>query len=124
MGKKIIIIILVTGLLAIAFIFNPLKETAPPPSVGGDEFILGAMNSFRDYSREEVTDPDKFGMNLWHRYSGSQHDVVTDKWYPSGWTPADTLFADYNTYIGSVKDTLELNESHGMKTLMHRPKIE
>jgi len=98
-----------------------IKPLTPPP--GNDVFILGAMGNNSDWSRVNISDPNKFGMNIWHRYPGSEYDAVNNRYYPKGWTDNDLLFADYSQYETGVKKILDSNANSNLKSLLCRPKI-
>lgn len=67
---------------------------------------------------------DSLGLNLWHMYTSATHNSISDRFYPSGWNPDDTLFAD-SPYVQRVRDTLTRIYSHNnMRSLMQRPKVE
>jgi len=103
---------------------NP--NTSPMPVSGsGDNFIIGAFQSGWDLGYNYQ---DTLGFNLWHIYNGSDTDAA-GRHYPVGWihqnlAPGDSLFAGYNDYVSQVQSVLGGVNSHNMKALMMRPKIE
>ncbi|RPI17613.1 MAG: hypothetical protein EHM58_08505 [Ignavibacteriae bacterium] len=130
-GLLFFISVLVYGLII------PAKMSTPPQSKNAAYFPLGAMHNQIDYDHQYITDPSKFGMNLWHYYTGSHRDTVRHQWQPMGWSTisgdrADSLYADYNSYWPGVKLFLDKeaglfhpnDPSFKMKMLMQRPKIE
>jgi len=125
MKNKLILIAIafITPLLILNFYF-PFSDQSniSPPAPQLYNFILGAMDNSKDINYTNISNPDVFGMNTWHRYSG--HDTINGRSYPHGWTPNDSLFADNSRYPQEIKDKLKDISDHNMKALMVRPKIE
>ena len=136
-------ITVILGLLTLAFVFNPLKETKkevskeptqenmlPPTTNGGlDKFYIGAINDDQDYhySGGEFQQLHVLGFNLWHEYLTGTHDAGSNRWYPAssfGWAP-DNLLAEVSTYYGGINTRVDNIYSHDNRRLiMMRPKLE
>ena len=117
-------ILIAIAILTPVLIFNfyyPASENQIPPSPQQNNFILGAMNNRLDVNYTNIANPDVFGMNLWHQYSG--HDTMDGRSYPHGWTLNDSLFAVKSSYEQGITDKINENASNNMKTLMERPKV-
>lgn len=124
--------------LVTAFILDkPTTESGKlllPQQPDTSFFPLGAMENQTDYDHKYITDATKFGMSLWHHYTGSAYNSITNKFMPQGWSAdgkelSDSLFADSSTYWPSVKIYLDKeagvsDASFKIKMLMQRPKIE
>jgi hypothetical protein len=121
---KLTALLIITVIVIIGFIFPAGIEKTIHPPPGNNDFILGAMDNSYDPNYGNISNPDVFGMNLWHKYTGFSHDPVIDRYYPMGWTDNDSLFSEYSRYENEVKPIIESNDNHNMWTLMQRPKIE
>jgi hypothetical protein len=122
MKTKLSISILL-GLLTAAFVFNnSSKEALPPQPNNNNAFLLGAMNNYVDAGYQYTSNPDVFGMNLWHRYVETIDN--NGRFEPKGWSANDLLEATLNQYETDVNNQLTSNNNYGMRTLMHRPKID
>ncbi len=122
MKTKLIISILL-GLSALSFVINNRtssnkgeEQTAvsPPQSNQDTTFLIGALNDGADY---DFSGLDELGFNVWHTYTG-----VNPGWIWNG-APNDSLLTDISVYGQQVQDALETIESHGLKSMVMRPKI-
>lgn len=121
--------------------FSEEKSTTSQQTLisSGDtnQFIIGAMGMGGVSGYEYYHPPfsstinyyqqyDSMNFNLWHKYTILH--VKQPRNLPHGWrevSKQDSLFADSTgDYIQGVKEILEANENHNLKTLMMRPKIE
>lgn len=139
MKTKLTITVLLV-LLTLAFIFkNPseisnnilssITESSVSPlpvAGGGNNFVYGAFNSGYDFNFEY----DALGFNIWHTYGFTPANTdTTRRHYPPGWqhpywVPGDSLFADYNTYVGGVQGVLSEVNTERMNVYQMRSKIE
>ncbi|MBK9335009.1 MAG: hypothetical protein IPM96_22055 [Ignavibacteria bacterium] len=122
MKTKLIISILL-GLSALSFVhYNSIRSNSreeqtavfPPQNFQDTTFLIGALDDGFDFEYERL---DELGFNVWHKYIGKN----------MGWTingaPGDTLLADSSVYVPQVKAILDTNSSHGLKSIMMRPKV-
>jgi hypothetical protein len=122
---KLTATLLLIAAAIIGFILPSNTERAYLSPFDSNDFILGAMNDYVDPGYGHTANPDEFGMNLWHRYTGSERDPSSEnRYYPTGWTSEDKLFAPAGTYEQGVMDKITENANHNMRTLLHRPKVE
>ena len=92
------------------------KEFSSSPSSFTQDttFLIGAIESGIDTGFQNL---DDVGFNAWHKYTDGKYG-----WSNIGAT-GDSLFADINTYRAGVRNKLAAISSHGMKSIIHRPKI-
>ena len=131
-GKTRLAVSVILVLFTAAFILNTgtgINKTItlpsiPPPVSISDSFLIGSLDNGQD--SDFVYLNETFGFNLWHRYVSI--NTIGGKQYPSGWinngAPGDSLFADRSIYVSQVQGVLDDINNHGMRALMHRPKIE
>lgn len=98
-----------------SMINNAAADISDTIQSGDDEtFLIGALDCGYDLGFQNL---DEVGFNAWHTYSAGN----------SGWTnigaDGDTLFAHIDAYRDGVQSKLQAVNSHGMKSIIHRPKI-
>ncbi len=124
--KLLLSTILLTTLCA--FIFN-MEETkkqfnstsVQTTSTFNDSFYVGVLD-FGDGANHNTNQyHDVLSLNLWHEYPRS-NDLLLEGW--TNRAPHDSLFTNINSYRNDIQNVYSNNYSDGMKTLMHRIKID
>ena len=84
------------------------------PGNQNEIFLIGALDCGIDLDFQNL---DEVGFNAWHAYSNGNYG-----WQGAG-IESDTLYADSGAYIHKVQNKLADIQSHGMKSIIMRPKI-
>jgi hypothetical protein len=125
MKTRILILTLFVLSILVYSYYSPPTMTSALQFNNENEYLFGALSSGYDLSYVYL---DSVGFNSWHLYGGSRLGD-NGRHYPDGWThpdiaPGDSLFSNYNAYVGQIQNVLTGVYSHRMKALMMRPKIE
>jgi hypothetical protein len=131
MKKKLLLSILLC--VCASTVFFSFKEEskniyiAPVSSISNtnpvnDIFLIGVMNGGGDNGYNRLT--NELHTNTWHRYPSYGSSDLGWYTFHNNYTAVDYLTSNIQNYENYVLNVLDGNNSAGMKTLMHRIKID